>query len=73
MQNQEASPYQHVRSDLPGAKPCPEELADGEIAVNTADSCAYLKDANGQVQLLNGPSIAFMAAQRAFASFLLFG
>jgi hypothetical protein len=64
-------PYQHLRSDIPGVQPCPEELADGEIAVNTADGIAYYKDAHGRVQLLNGPSTALAAAQRAYAASLM--
>jgi hypothetical protein len=71
MQTPGVEPYQHLRSDLPGVRPCPEELADGEIAVNTADGVAYYKDPQGAVQLLNGPAMALIAAQRAFANSLL--
>lgn len=44
----------HKRSSTPGNVPTPEELADGEIALNTADRKAFIKDASGVVQELGG-------------------
>lgn len=73
MRNPEVESTQHLRNDVPGVVPCPEELLPGEIALNTADVVAYILDADGRVRLLNEPAMRLIAAQRAFAMNLIFG
>lgn len=73
MRDPTVEPTQHLRSDVPGVVPCPEELLPGEIAVNTADVAAYVLGSDGRVRLLNEPAMELIAAQRAFAMTLIFG
>lgn len=40
------------RNSVPGTIPSPQELASGEIAINTADAALYTKKENGDVVLL---------------------
>lgn len=46
--------YLHKRSSVPGSIPAPAKLAVGEIALNTADAIAYVKNAEGAVIPLGG-------------------
>lgn len=71
--NPQVDPVQHLHSDVPGVVPCPEELSDAEVAINTADGIAYFRDAGGRVRVLNDEVMALIAAQRAFAMHLIHG
>lgn len=44
-----ARPTQFLRSDTPNDIPTPEILADGQIALNTADEAVFIKNAAGTV------------------------
>ncbi len=43
------NPIRPYRSDTPGAEPDAADLADGEIAINTADKCIFAKNPAGAV------------------------
>lgn len=47
----------HKRSSTPNAVPTAEQLAVGEIALNTADGKAYTKTSVGQVVELTKPTV----------------
>lgn len=44
------TPIQLYRSSTPGATPTAGNLADGELAINTADGILFYKDPGGVVQ-----------------------
>lgn len=71
--NPQVDPVQHLHSDVPGVAPCPEELSEAEIGINTTDGIAYFRDADGRVRVLNDTAMVLIAAQRAFAMNLIHG
>ena len=48
------TPIQLYRSSTPGATPTSGNLADGELAINTADGKLFYKDSGGSVQVIAG-------------------
>ena len=51
--------YQHRRSSEKGKIPTPENIEEGEIALNLSDKAMYTKDSDGNVVRLNtdGPEM----------------
>lgn len=48
------TPVQLYRSTTPGATPVAGNLADGELAINTADEKLFFKNSSGTVVELSG-------------------
>jgi hypothetical protein len=46
--------YAHQRSSEAGDVPTASSLADGEVAVNSADGCLFLKKQGGEVGTIPG-------------------
>jgi hypothetical protein len=45
----------HKRSSAPAATPTPEQLALGELALNTADGTGFIKTAAGEIVDIRRP------------------
>ena len=46
--------YCHQVSNVPGEQISPSELAEGELAVNAADGCLFVKKPSGDVGVVPG-------------------
>ena len=62
------TPIQLYRSATPGSVPAAGNLADGELAVNTADQKLFCKNSSGNVVEINGVSTG-----KAIAMAIVFG
>jgi hypothetical protein len=56
------TPIQLYRTSTPAATPTAGNLADGELAINTADGKLFYKDSGGVVQVIAGKNGAGVAA-----------
>lgn len=63
------TPIQLYRTSTPGATPTAGNLADGELAINTADEKLFFKNSSGTVVELSGGG----SPGQAIAFALVFG
>lgn len=64
------TPVQLYRSSTPGATPSAVNLADGELALNTADEKLFFKNSSGNVAEIGGGGAS---VGQAIAFSLIFG